>query len=264
MGFFNHPYFKETIENALSDCSFFYQGDIIWLDKLEKKLNDLTSTGKGYSLSYIKEHEKLLRANALETDFHNGLKLLDSVIVYQDKRNNTHFLRQFMITVHHEKKPLIYLGIDEENISMLQFLSKEKMDMEISSNQENEIQVQKVEIDVNDKYHSIFTSYHNSSNHEVLLEKYKLIASYDKQKDNIMAKELEELLRSNNSELKFVYQNQKLMYAISSDQDRKEIKYLSNPQPVWNIIDCEINYIIDAMVDVIKNQENQYRNYIKK
>lgn len=271
MGFNAHEYFEEYLKVCLSNFTVFSVKELTDLNELECRLNKLLVNGIGYSLSYIKNCGKSFSSiKAKETKFLNGINLLEFFIMYNDCNHNLHFLKQFFITSTDDKNILITLCIDEQTKHFSNFLTNGSVNLQYLVNGDN-ILFRTTEININNNYQVVFTSFTNLEINTLLLETYEEICPYedndnylsvvcvDKYKNNFdnYRNDVEmilELLKNRYGKLKFIYFDT-MVQSIQSYPLNNDINILGkySPDLIWDVLVYKLNRIVESINIALKN-----------
>lgn len=229
-----------------------------------KEIKSITEKGLGrggYNVDLINLIYNIIKVNATESIYENGLKYLLSEITYKDKKdgNNIYTIKQYTITNNYEKEPLINIIVQKDNKSIQQLMAKSNPNDLIFPESERNIEIVKITPYINGDCGSVFTSYNNKKNNSLLMEQYLQFYPIS----NNSNQGLLYLCGVGEHTLEIIYSEKQPIYANFTDsKDNIIAGYDANTQLgakfVLDTINDEVNAIVDKINYIFDNYEKKH------
>ncbi|MDE5830162.1 MAG: hypothetical protein K2H53_00140 [Clostridia bacterium] len=247
--------FEWAIFNRIREYKMISQRKITDLEELETIME--TATGRGYSLSMLKNLYRLVETSAEEYTYENGLKYLISEIKI-DNGTDIHTIKQETLTSDYKAVPIVNIVVEGQRKSVNQFLISSSPKDETIPEAMKDIEVEKTMIYVNNTYGSHFETY--TYLNDLMVEKYKQYSPISYYKNSINS--LIRLCGHGTRCLEIIYREGKPIYAQLSDKYKVEMAGYDPNSPkdvatIVSIINGEVNAIVDKIHSSIDDYEKK-------
>lgn len=244
--------FMTVIKRQLENCVL---ENIRNIDNRTELLNMLARTP--YNLKLLESFSSITQVWGVEYTYQNGLKYLDSVISYDNKKwnNKIQVIRQISIFDSYKNKPLVNIAVMKDKKSYVQLLTKAKIEDDVFSDQEKDILINKIKVEVEGVCYSAFKTYKNINNNSLMLEKFIQYSSLDNTKNESLLK----MCGSGDRSLDIIYRCDIPIYAqFSKGNDIKEVGVNpSNRIDVGNVVEL-INTYVDDLNSLISSSIKEH------